>query len=137
MHTYQYIVLPSGFSPIVRAFTKFLATQFKYLRSKGHFSVRYIDDALLLGELFEICFNKIIATVGHLRELGFTIHQEMSVLIPTKQTIFLGFVIDFLKMIIDLDEERKQSIYMFCQNILSNYEATIREQAQTLGVPSF
>ena len=103
----------------------------------GHFSVRYVDDSLLLGEPFQICFKNIIATVGHLRKLGFTIHTEMSVLIPIKLIIFLEFVIDSVKMIIALNEERKQSIYMFCKNIFSNHEATIRELAQTIGVPSF
>ena len=137
MLTYQYIVLPSGFSPIVGAFTKVLAPQFKYLRSKGHFSVSYIDGSLFLEEPFDICFKNIIATVALLRELGFTIHPEKSVLIPTQQIIFLMSVIDSVKMTITLTEERKQSIYMFCQNIFSSYEVTIRELAQTIGVPSF
>ena len=37
-------------------------------------------------------------------------------------------------MTITLTEERKQSIYMLCQNILSNYQASIRDLAQTIGV---
>ena len=42
-------------------------------------------------------------------------------------------------MTINLTEERKQSIYTHCQNILSNYQATIRDLAQTIEVivPSF
>ena len=54
---YQYIVLPNGFSPAVRVFTKVLTPPFKYLKSKGHLSVKYIDGFLLLGETFEICFK--------------------------------------------------------------------------------
>ena len=48
-------------------------------------------------------------------------------------------MIDCVKMAITLTDERKQSIYMLCQNILSNYQATIRDLAQTIGVivPSF
>ena len=37
-------------------------------------------------------------------------------------------------MTITLTEERKQSIYTIYQNILLNYQATIRELAQTIGV---
>ena len=129
---YQYIALPNGISPAVRVFTKVLTPPFKYLRSKGHLSIKYIDDSLLLGETFEIGFNNIRATVALLRELGFTIHPEKSVLVPTQQIIFLGFAIDSVKMTITLTEERKQSIYMLCQNIFSNYQATIRELAQTI-----
>ena len=37
-------------------------------------SVKYIDDSLLLGETFEICFKNIRATAALLQELGLTIH---------------------------------------------------------------
>ena len=91
---YQYPVLPNGFSPAVRVFTKVLTPPFEYLRSKGHFSVKYIDDSLLLGETSEICFKDIRATAALLRELGFTIHPQNTVLVPTQQIMFLGFAID-------------------------------------------
>ena len=107
--------------------------------SEEHLSVNCIYDSLLLGETFEICFKNIRATLALLRELGFTIHPEKGVVAPTQQIIFLGFVIDSVKMTITLTGERKQSIYTLCQNILSNYQATIRELAQTIVVivPSF
>ena len=103
---YQYIVLPNGFSPAVRVFTKVLTPPFKYPRSKGHLSVKHIDDSLLLGKPFEICSKNIRATVALLRELGFTIHLEKSVLVPTQQIVFLGFLIDSVEMTITLTEER-------------------------------
>ena len=111
---YQYVVLPNGFSSAVRVFTKVLTTSFKYLRSKGHLSVEYIDDSLLLGETFDICLKNIRTTVAFLRELEFIIHPEKSVLVPTQQIIFLGFAIDSAKMTITLTKERKESIYMLC-----------------------
>ena len=121
-------------STAVRIFTKVLTPPFKYLRSKGHLSVKYINDSLLLRETFEICFKNIRATVALLRELGFTVHPETSVPVPTQQIIFLGFVIHSVKMTITLIEERKQSIYTICHKIFPNYPATIRELAQTIGI---
>ena len=118
----------------MRVFTNVLTPPFKYLRSKGLLSVKYTDDSLLLGETFEICFKNIRAKVALLWELGFTIHPEKLVLVPTQQIIFLGFVIDSVKMTVTLTEERKQSIYMLCQNSLPNYQATIWDLAQTIGV---
>ena len=96
--------------------------------------IKYIDDSLLLGEIFEICVNNVRATVALLRELEFTSHTEKSILVLTQQIIFLGFVIDSVKMTITLTEERKQSIYTLCQNILSSYQSSIRDLAQTIGV---
>ena len=46
--------------------------------------VKYVDDTLFLGEIFEICFKIIRATVAVLRELGFTIDPEKSVLVPSQ-----------------------------------------------------
>ena len=118
---YQYIVLTNGFSPALRVFTNVLTPPFKYLRPKGHLSVKNMDESLFLRETFEICFKITRATVAVLWELGFTIHPEKSVLVPAQQTMFLGFVIISLKMTINLTEERAKSIYTLCQNILSNY----------------
>ena len=84
--------------------------------------------------LFQISFKNIRAAVALLRELGFKIHPEKLVLVPTQQIIFLGFVIDSVKMTITVTEKRKQSIYTLCQNILSNYQAKVRELAETIGV---
>ena len=51
---YQYIVLPNGFLPALRVFTKVLTAPLENLRSKRHLSVKYIDDSLLILETFEI-----------------------------------------------------------------------------------
>ena len=131
---YQYVVPPNGFSPAVRVFPKVLTPPFKYMRSKGHLSVKYSVNSLLLWKTFDICLKSIRAIVALSLELGFTIHPEKSVLVPTQQIIFLGFEIDSVKMTITLTEEMKQSIYMLCENILSNYQASIRDLAQTIGV---
>ena len=72
------------------------------------------------GETFEICFKIIRSAVAVSWELGFTIHPEKSVLVPSQQTVFLGFAIKSFKMTITLTKERKQSIYTLCQDILSN-----------------
>ena len=103
---YKYIVLTNGFPPALRVFTNVLTPPFKYLRSKGHLSIKYIDRSLFLGETFEICFKIIIATVAVLWELGFTIHPEKSVLVPSQQPIFVGFEINSFKMAVTLTEER-------------------------------
>ena len=110
---YQHLVLPNGFSLAVRVFTKVLTPPFEHLRSKEHFSVKYIDNSLLLGETSEICFRNIRAVVALLWKLGFTIHPQKSVLVPTQQITFLGFVIDSAKMAATLTEERNNPFTRF------------------------
>ena len=78
---YQYIVLTNGLSSVLRVFTNALTLP---LRSKGYLSVKCVDNSLFLGEIFEICFKIIRATVAVLRKLWFTIHPEKSVLVPSQ-----------------------------------------------------
>ena len=131
---FNYTVLPNGFAPAVRELTKFIYPPFKHLRSKGHLSVKYLDDSLLIGETARICLNNVTDTVNLLRSLGFTIHPDKSVFVPTQKITFLGFIIDSVKMTITLTEERKEKIYDNCSSLLqSNKNITVRELAQTTG----
>ena len=135
---YQYIVLTNGFSSALRVFTNLLTPAFKYLRSKGHLSVKYIDDSLFLGETFEICFKIIRATVAVLWELRFTINPEKSVLVPSQQTKFLGFMINSFKMAITLTEERKKSISEYTFKLLcSNHRFSANHRSDSVLIQSF
>ena len=53
------------------------------LRTLGHTNSRYIDDSLLMGDSKEECESNV-------SDLGFIIHEKMSVLVPTKSITFLG-----------------------------------------------
>ena len=70
---FKYTVLPNGFAPAVREYTKVMSPRFKHLRSKGHLLVKYLDDSLLIGETARIWLNNVTDTVNLLRSLGFTI----------------------------------------------------------------
>ena len=130
----MYTALPNGFPPAVWKFTKVMSPPFKHLRSKGHLSVKYLDDSLLIGETARICLNNVTDTVNLLRSLGFTIHPDKSVFVPTQKITFLGFIIDSVKMTITLTEERKERVYENCSSLLqSNKNITVRELSQTIG----
>ena len=80
---FKYTVLPNGFAPAVREFTKVKSPTFKHLRSKEHLSVEYLDDSLLIEETARIYLNNVTDTVNLLRSLGFTIHPDESFFVPT------------------------------------------------------
>ena len=54
-----------------------------------------------------------------LRSLGFTIHPEKSVLKPTQNLIYLGFITNSKDMTLKLTEEKKK-IMTFVPNVLTN-----------------
>ena len=123
----------NGFAPLYVSLPKVMFPPFTYLRSKGHFSAKYLDDSFLIGETEIICLNNIIDTVNLLRSLDFTIHPNKTVLVLIKKFTCLGFMIDSVRMTITLTEERKENIYDNCYFLLqSNKCVIVTELAQTI-----
>lgn len=60
------------------------------MRNLGHKSVGYIDDSLLCGESVNECIENINATSSQFTKLGFVVHKNKSILVPTKEIVFLG-----------------------------------------------
>ena len=130
---YKFICMPMGYGPSMRIFTKVLKPIFAYLRDNKYESAVYVDDTLLFGNTITECNNNIWATVNLLRELGFTVHAEKSVLYPTQEITFLGFVLNSINMTISLTEAKKEKIHTFCLDILDNPRVTIRKLACLIG----
>ena len=83
---------PNGLSSAPRLFTKIMKAAFLHLRTSGHESVVYIDDAFLKAITFQSCCENVEATVKLLVDLGFIIHPEKSQLLPSQEIVFLGFI---------------------------------------------
>jgi len=60
----------------------------------GHLSVAYIDDSYLQADLYDDCVQNVIDTVTMFDNLGLVVHPEKSVLVPSQQLVFLGFILD-------------------------------------------
>jgi len=80
---YQFEVMPNGYIDAMRIFTKILKPAFSYLRELGHSSVIYVDDSLLHGYSYQQCLENVKITERILDSLGFSIHIDKSVKVPT------------------------------------------------------
>lgn len=116
---YQYTCLPNGLASAPRLFTKLMKVVYATLRRMGHVNipVGYIDDSLLVGDTFEECKQNVHDTVKLVTDLGFIVHEDKSVFVPSKKLQFLGFLIDTEKMIITLTQEKKDRLVEECQKI--------------------
>ena len=119
---YQFRSMPNGYVDAMRMFTKLLKPVLSSLRKMGYESVIYVDDLLLQGDTYKECLKNVLATLDALRELGFVIHIDKSVLIPTRILIFLGFIINTIDMTVTLTDEKKIKIITMakglrCRNI--------------------
>ena len=68
-----------------------------------------------------------------LRSLGFTIHPEKSVLKPTQNLIYLGFIINSKDMTLKLTEEKKQNIFDLCTKLFEKSKPTVRFVAPVIS----
>ena len=116
-----------------KVFAKISKVPFGHLRSLGHNSVEYVDDSYLQGETYQAYLDNISDTIKLLRELGFVIHTEKSVLIPSQAIVFLGFIISSKNMMLSLTDEKKNQIKTILTDCLCKYKISLRELARILG----
>ena len=95
---YQFTCLAKGLAQAPRTFTKVLKPVFATLQERGHSCFGYIDDTFIMGETQQQCENTIRELQKLLVGLGFKIHEQKSIVKPTTELVFLGYVIDTRKM---------------------------------------
>ena len=76
----------------MRVFTKISKVVFVHFRSLCQNSAVYVDDIYIQGKTYQACLDNISGNIKLLRELGFVIHTEKSVLTPSRTIVFLGFI---------------------------------------------
>lgn len=131
---YQYTCLPNGLASAPRIFTKLLKPVFNVLRQKGYLSSSYIDDCYLQGASYGECYDNVQETVMLLRELGFPIHNEKSVLIPSQVLTFLGFVLNSITMTVQLTDSRKEKLKNACLTLVNREKCTVQNVAEVIGL---
>ena len=125
---YQFVCFPNGLALCPRKFTKLLKPVFSILRKQGHISVAFIDDD------FNLCIQNVVDTVTLLDIVGFIVHPDKSVLLPTQTIVFLGFVLNSILMQVSLTHERALKLKEACENLLATDFPCIRTVTQVLGL---
>ena len=124
-----------GLSSSPRIFTKMLKPFFSALRSQfGHTCLGYIDDSFYLEDSYLECEEATLHAVQLFISLGFKIHPEKSVVIPTQVLEFLGFILNSILMTVSLTEKKAEKILQLCQKFsYPSRQFTIREVASFIG----
>lgn len=131
---YAFTCLPFGLASAPYAFTKIIKPVIEYLHSRGVTCVSYLDDFLVLGVSNIECSKNIQIVTNVLQTLGFIINRDKSVLRPSTQFRFLGFIFNSNSMTIELPREKRQNIGNQIKRYLKYHSCTIIEFAQLLGL---
>ena len=79
-----------------RKFTKLLKLPLAELRLDYVKFAAYIDDLITLAYSFDTCFKNVWKCVRLLGNLGFVVHPEKSVFVPSQEIKYFGFIIQSL-----------------------------------------
>ena len=96
-------------------------------------STAYTDDSCLQGMHYKSCLRNISDIVSLMNLLGLTDYPNKSVLLPTQQIVFLGFILCSISMTIRPTPEKCQKVVELGHQILARKRVTIREFAQLIG----
>ena len=97
-HCYAFRGMLNGYNEAMRVFIKLLKLPFSILRSHGNLSAVFVDESYLQGRTFSTCEDNVNTTVDLLQSLGFTVHPEKSLLVPTQEIEFLGFALNSVEV---------------------------------------
>ena len=130
---YCFTCFLNGLGSCPRKFTKLNKVPVTTLHFENVPLNGYIDDFFTKGDTFSKCEENIHKTVRLYDKLGFVINLKKSQIVPTQKIRILGFVIDSVKMIITLTEEKKQKLKTLVLNLLRIKKPTIRYLAKVIG----
>jgi len=95
--------------------------------------VVYIDDILIMAESEAQARGHVQTLIYLLENLGYIINYEKSVLNPTKQLEFLGFILDSDSAELRLPADKSKKIRQDAQKVLKNTVTTARELSRFVG----
>ena len=72
-------------------------------------------------------------TVNLLIKLGFEIHEQKSILKPTQELEFLGFVINSKNMTISINKDKSKHTILKIKNLLTDPSLSIRKLTSVIG----
>ena len=132
---YEFTCLPNGLISAPRFFTKIMKVALSHLRNKSGITISgYLDDNILVNnDSLQKALTEGTIAAELFQLLGFTINIPKSVVFPTKVIVHLGFIIDSVRMIVTMTEEKTQKILKFVQVVLHHRNPTIRQVARLIG----
>ena len=130
---YKFVCYPNGLGPCPRKFTKLTKVPLSELRKEGSVISGFIDDFYLQGHDYDACQSTVLKSLLLFEKLGFVIHPEKSVFIPSQQIVYLGFVIDSVNMTVSVTPEKKEKLTTFLRECLHATSLPIRTVACLIG----
>ena len=133
MRYFVFLVLAFGLATAGYVFTKLLRPLIKKWRSEGKKSIIYLDDGLLAACNFERTNTIASEAERDLFKAGLTVNTEKSHLTPQQRGIWLGFLVDTLKMEFIAPGEKIKALKETLGHLLRKNFVNAKELARVAG----
>ena len=130
---YKFVCFPNGLAPCPRKFTKITKIPLSDLRLRKIVVSGYIDDFFTKDHTSEGCFNNVMSIAELFYRLGFVVHPDKSILIPTQKITILGFIINSIKMSVKLTPQKEKKLKRSVNQLFSMKTPSIRFLAKVIG----
>ena len=131
---YVFTCLPFGLSSAPWLFTKTLKPIFAEFHKKGFSGFGYIDDTFVIAESKELCERAVEFLIQIFTNLGFRVHDQKSVLKPSHELTFLGYVLNSEEMSVRPTKDKISRVKSLIEKILGRTIFKIREIASVIGI---
>ena len=126
LHVFQIAQCP-------RKFTKITKVPLSDLRLRKIVVSGYIDDFFTKDHTSEGCFNNVMSIAELFDRLGFVVHPDKSVFVPTQEITILGFVINSRKMSVKLTPQKENILKRLVNQLFSMKNPSIRFLTKGIG----
>ena len=103
---FEFTSLPFRLAPAPLIFTKLLRPVVAFLRWMGIRIMINLDDNLIMAPFLEDVSGKLQTVLQILTHLGFVINRKKCFFVPTQVIEFLGFIVDFTRMVLCLPRDK-------------------------------
>ena len=103
------------------------------MRLQKNLVTGYIDDFFTKDDTSEGCFTNVINITELFDILGFAVHPDKSVLIPTQEITILRFVVNSTKMSVKLIPQKEKNLKRLVNKLFSMKNQSIRFLAKVVG----
>ena len=126
--------LPQGFVNSCGVFTKLTRQLCKLWRARGYRLVHLLDDFLFAAASLEEAQQMRAAVLQDLESLGFFVNWDKAVLQPSRRVLFLGFIVDSLRMRFFVPRRKLQELEALITIFKASREdTTFRQMAKIAG----
>ena len=134
--SYEFNVLPFGYSLAPRTFALCVRAALAPLRREGIRVLDYLDDLLLLASSEELARAHTVRMVNHLSALGLAINWEKSSPWPARQISYLGLSLDTQAMTASLSPDRREDLRLALSSVTPSRLAPVGAIRRLLGLMS-